>query len=69
MIRLVSGNIPDHYILLILIDLSKKLVEMDGGNLSEDAPETFENMFDLHSVFLHLEYSRIDSGFKTKAIY
>ncbi|WZZ47118.1 hypothetical protein YC2023_043377 [Brassica napus] len=44
MIRLVSGNIPDHYILLILTDLSKKLVEMDGGNLSEDAPETFENI-------------------------
>ena len=42
---------------------------MDGRNLREDAPETFENRFDLHAVFLHLEYSRIDYDFKTEVIY
>jgi len=30
----------------------KYLVEMEGGNLREDAPETFENRFDLHNSFL-----------------
>lgn len=28
---------------------------MEGGNLREDAPETFENRFNLHTIFLHHE--------------
>ena len=37
---------------MILADLLKKLVEMEGGNLREDAPETFENRFDLHAELI-----------------
>lgn len=38
---------------------------MDGGNLREDAPETFDNRFDLYTIFFICN----DTGFKMKAIY